>query len=190
MQKWLYADKKGFSLIEVLIATTILAISIVAGLTAYISGEKYVKAARTRDAAYMILTQEAEELLSMDFNYLSGQSYYSFSFDGTGANLNKTGSNVIISCDPNDLLSNAPYKAAHFDPHGLKGAIRVYISKVNGSNDNLLDVKIVLCYQIDNVIVGEDKNLNGSLEIVEDSDSDGEIDSPLTLNMSISRIGV
>ena len=56
---------------------------------------------------------------------------------------------------------------------------------VDDSNPELLKVTISVCWKQGNIVVGEDKNLNGSLDTGEDANSNGIIDSPVELTTLI-----
>ncbi len=67
-----------------------------------------------------------------------------------------------------------------FNVSGLDGIGRVDATYVAGSNNNLIDIRVVICWrQGRNRIIGEDKNLNGNLDPGEDvNPANGRLDSP------------
>ncbi len=193
--------QRAFTLLEVMISSAILVSAIIAGFAVYMSGAKHVKIAQERDNAYFVLQQMGESLLNIDFDYLLNRAnsnhMFSFAFDGTGDNQSKQGEDVITNKNPGDLLDHTPYIKEHFDPHGLKGSVFVYLNVVPGSENNLIDAHIVLCYESNGQVLGEDKNLNAWQDWGEDTNSNGHIDSSIDssgnclfeLDLSISRIG-
>ena len=56
---------------------------------------------------------------------------------------------------------------------------------VDDSNPELLKVTISVCWKQGNTVVGEDTNLNGSLDAGEDVNGNGIIDSPVELTTLI-----
>jgi hypothetical protein len=58
---------------------------------------------------------------------------------------------------------------------------------VNDDNPELLNVTISVCWRQGNRIIGEDLNLNGSLDTGEDINGNGIIDSPVQLNTLIAN---
>lgn len=81
-----------------------------------------------------------------------------------------------------------------FTPAGLDGRGRITASYVTGSNNNLIDVRIAICWrQKGGRIIGEDNGrtggtaLDGILNGGEDLNGNGLIDSPCVLSTAISR---
>ncbi|MBU3933384.1 MAG: prepilin-type N-terminal cleavage/methylation domain-containing protein [Candidatus Omnitrophica bacterium] len=70
-----------------------------------------------------------------------------------------------------------------FNVSGLDGIGRVDATYVAGSNNNLIDTRVVICWrQGRNRIIGEDINLNGNLDAGEDvNPTNGSLDSPAQL---------
>lgn len=72
-----------------------------------------------------------------------------------------------------------------FNPFGLTGKGKVY---VDSSNAELLVIKIVVSWQDKyGRIIGEDLDLDGSLDGGEDADGDTQLSSPVTLISMITR---
>jgi prepilin-type N-terminal cleavage/methylation domain-containing protein len=58
---------------------------------------------------------------------------------------------------------------------------------VNSSTADIMTIDIPVCWRsIMNRVIGEDQNLNGVLDVGEDTDSDGKIGSPVTLSTIIT----
>ncbi len=56
---------------------------------------------------------------------------------------------------------------------------------INNSNQEFLEVTVSVCWKQRNRIIGEDTNLNGSLDAGEDLNNNGIIDSPAQLTTRI-----
>lgn len=78
-------------------------------------------------------------------------------------------------------------KETPFSITGLNGMGCVYaeqLPKISGgveirpSDEQLIRMKVVVCYREKNRIIGEDANLNGVLDAGEDDNENGELDSP------------
>ncbi|MDP2653791.1 MAG: prepilin-type N-terminal cleavage/methylation domain-containing protein [Candidatus Omnitrophota bacterium] len=60
---------------------------------------------------------------------------------------------------------------------------------IDSSTADLLQVDVVVCWRgKDGRVIGEDKNLNGTLDTGEDADGDGKIGSSATLSTMIARM--
>lgn len=72
-----------------------------------------------------------------------------------------------------------------FDLTGITGKGRIYI---DSSNAELLQIKVVVSWRDKySRVVGEDKNLNGSLDSGEDANGNGQLNSPVELVSMITR---
>ena len=79
----------------------------------------------------------------------------------------------------------ADYNNVPFNVTGLTGK---GVSYVDDTNPDLLEVTVTVCWRQKNGrIIGEDTNLNGQLDAGEDKDSDGQIDSIVTLVTMIAK---
>ena len=59
---------------------------------------------------------------------------------------------------------------------------------VDSSNAELLTVQVSICWRNRlNRVIGEDKNLNGTLDAGEDENTNGKIDSPVTMMTMVTR---
>ena len=72
-----------------------------------------------------------------------------------------------------------------FNLTNLTGKGVIYI---DSSNTDLLNVQITVCWQEqDGRVIGEDKDLSGTLAVSEDTDGNGKISSPVALISLIAR---
>lgn len=150
--------KKGFTLIEVLIASVIIVVAILAILSTLIHCFDLQETSKNLGLAMSVARAKIEEMRNADFTTL------------------------IVNY-------NGPFEVT-----GLNGKGRVDASYVAGSNNNLIDVRIAICWrQKGGRIIGEDNGaglgipLDGILHNDEDADGDGEIDSPCTVVTSIAN---
>mgnify|MGYP000973970167 CR=1 FL=1 len=75
------------------------------------------------------------------------------------------------------------YNNTNFTFSGINGRGVVY---VNNSNAHLLQIKVVFCWKQPNGrIMGEDRNLNGALNLGEDANGNGQIDSYVQITTNI-----
>jgi len=74
--------------------------------------------------------------------------------------------------------NNHIFDVSGFAPYEAKGV--VYVEREGGRND-LLRVRVVICFRAGRRIVGEDLDLDGVLDAGEDVNGNGRIDSPVEL---------
>lgn len=71
------------------------------------------------------------------------------------------------------------YNGASFNPDGFRLGEAKGTVFINNSNPSLLQVFVSASWKTrSNRVIGEDSNLNGSLDMGEDSNSNGRLDSP------------
>lgn len=88
----------------------------------------------------------------------------------------------IRNHDYDSIVSD--YDGSTFDPPGLNGKGKVYV----GGSAELLEIEIVVCWQDKyNRIIGEDKDLDGVLDVGEDIDGNSKISSPVTVVTGLTR---
>jgi type II secretory pathway pseudopilin PulG len=76
------------------------------------------------------------------------------------------------------------YQQKTFPIQGLDGIV---LTQVDNKNPQLLGVSIQCFWRSKGRVIGEDKNLNGSLDKDEDQNNNGKLDSPVTLLTMISK---
>ncbi len=144
-------SEKGFSLIEVLVASAVLVFAFAGMLATYVSlfalsdiSEKYLMANNA-------LQTEMEKIRLTDFSAIASLDGTTFTVDGM---------------DAGDAVGRIE--------------ITDYTLRSN-PKETLRKVRLVVCFRHKGqIIVGEDKNLNGSLDAGEDvSPHNGRMDSPV-----------
>jgi prepilin-type N-terminal cleavage/methylation domain-containing protein len=72
------------------------------------------------------------------------------------------------------------YNAAHFDPNGFRAADAEGAISITNTDPALLEVHVSVSWRTrSNMVIGEDKNLNGILDSGEDlAPANGKLDSP------------
>lgn len=87
--------------------------------------------------------------------------------------------------------ASLPPEALNFDLSGFSANdARGYydFECMSGYDDCLLYIRLTACWRDgNNRIIGEDVNLDGVLEVAEDTDTDGVVDSPAELVTLVSR---
>lgn len=104
--------------------------------------------------------------------------------------LKNTGFETLLSAGYDPQTENP--KINLFSTASLANSSGVYyVKKMIDSQgqtlDDLLEIEVVVCFKIGNRFIGEDKNLNSSLDGLEDSDSNHRISSPITLRTLVRQ---
>lgn len=81
-------------------------------------------------------------------------------------------------------LNGTTFDLSGFGPNNAKGVIEV--TDITGYAD-LKRVRIIACFKSRARVIGEDTNLNGILNIGEDANNNGRIDSPAELITLIAK---
>lgn len=139
----------GFTLIEVLITTAVLVVAILSTLGLF----SYSLSLTEEDRDLTIAQHEAERWMEE----ISGMDYVT---------LRTTYTN-------NGALRQTPFTIS-----GLTGKGVVYAEELPGAVNMLMRIKVVVCYRQKNRIIGEDTDFDGILDGNEDTDGNGELDSP------------
>ncbi|HOY09200.1 MAG TPA: hypothetical protein PLB05_03890 [Candidatus Omnitrophota bacterium] len=75
------------------------------------------------------------------------------------------------------------------DTFNLSQVTGIGVITMDASNTKLLKIRIVACWRNQNGrVIGEDKNLNGTLDAGEDLDGNGLIDSPAVIESYVARL--
>lgn len=142
--------RKGFTIIEMLIALAVLIVAISSILVTYMACFMLIDTIKNINIATNAAQGMVEEIRSSTF---------------TDAVTNYNGLNFTV----NDIPSSM----------GV-----VYI---DDTNPELLEVTVSVCWRQRNRVIGEDANLNGSLDTGEDANGNGIIDSPVELTTRIAN---
>ncbi len=180
-----YTNKKGISLVETLMAVGIFAIFATTFFIEMLSFDKFEGIAFYKTTATKIVVSEMEILNSTSFNQL-----LNIANNYGGKFALKIQNGVISAADSNSqyIINNLITAQNKMQvPPNITGTIYVYIDKVPNSYDYLLDIYVSMSFKVPNkqIIIGEDKNLNGILELAEDVNGNGKSDSPISLSTSI-----
>lgn len=161
-------DNGGFTLTEVLIATVVLVVAVVSMLGLFTHSLALTEAQGASTIAQYVAEEEMEEILGLE--YTNGQGIKQLY---TNINANNDGlwreTNLNLA-DPN--MSGTVY-AEEIDTTAIL--------------NRLMRIKVVVCYRHKNRIIGEDNGsggggaLNGALDGTEDTNGNGELDSPCQL---------
>lgn len=149
--------KKGFTLVEVLIAAAILAVIIVGMIQIFIYSSTAAALAGSKTLAVVSAQNKLEEIRNYSFSLIASD----YASDG--------------------VIGHT------FIPQDIDGVGVVYVS---ADNPSLLVVRAVVCWRDKRGrIIGEDLNLNGSLDEGEDvlGGTDGEIDSIVSITTRIAK---
>ncbi|MBU1086987.1 MAG: type II secretion system GspH family protein [Candidatus Omnitrophica bacterium] len=145
--------KKGFTLVEVLVSTAIMAIAITSTLQILM---------------YLLQMNESNQNSVTCMNTVQGymDEMKNVLYDDIVGNYNGLQFTV-------DDLTN----------RGVRHSGIIYAAEIQPPF--LTDVKVVICWENRNRIIGEDTNLNGSLDAGEDKNGNGMIDSPTMIEGTV-----
>jgi prepilin-type N-terminal cleavage/methylation domain-containing protein len=146
-------DRKGFTLIEILMATMIMALAI---------GGTF------QTITYLMQLNEANENVVLSSNALEG--------------LMDEIRNVDFA-DVKTVYNGNQFSLNELTAKGVRHSGIVTVTDLEP--DMLLRVKIVVSWEQRGRVIGEDRNLNGILEIGEDTNGNGELDSPCMIEAAI-----
>lgn len=140
-------NSKGFTLIEVMLATAFLVIVLSGLLATYISCFELISLSRNLSFATNAAQMKIEEI--RDYPFSQTHSDY----------------------------DNTTFTVSEISPGNSRGVVYV-----NNSNPELLLITVSVCWsQRANRIIGEDLDLDGILDLGEDTNANNIIDSPAQL---------
>lgn len=158
---------RGFSLIEILLAAAILTFALCAILAAFISCLMLSSTSKNVNIATNVALEIAEQIRSSPFTDVRD-------------------SLLVINGQPfTETFPDSDIYRCSFPVAVLpSNMVTVY---VDTNNPELLEVTISACWKQGNRIIGEDRNLNGTLEAGEDSNNNDLIDSPVQVVTRIAN---
>ena len=161
--------KKGFVLIEVLLATAIAAFAICGILLMYIVGMDLIRTSKNASIATSAAQGIMEKIRNTPFTDIPNMiiDVNGISYSPIVVNTNLT--RWSFPLPGNNLPTNR---------------CAVY---VNDTDPEFLLVTISVCWRQGNRIVGEDINLNGALDAGEDANGNGIIDSTVELVTQVAN---
>lgn len=146
-------NNSGFTLLEVMVTTLVLVVAIATSLSIFTYSLALTESVKQLTNAQYQVERQVEQIRAMD--YLDVRN----NFTNNGA-LRST----VMAITNNQNLSGT-----------------IYANELPGAANNLLRVKVVVCYAQRKRIMGEDANFNGVLDAGEDANGNGELDSPCQL---------
>jgi prepilin-type N-terminal cleavage/methylation domain-containing protein len=161
--------KRGFTMIELMLAVAILAFTITAILVGYVNCSVLTEHNRKFAQAMNIAREFIEERVKAVYSW--DPTIFGEWWDNGG--------NSSTTFIPNDSLK---------DHWNLDGSAVIYMDNLIMPSGNLIHIKVIVCWRDRNGrVVGEDKNLNASVDVGEDINGNGQLDSPVTLETTVAR---
>ncbi len=148
---------EGFTLVEVLLAATILAVALCGFLLTYLHMFTFTDLIRDADLAESALRAKAEEIKNMNFD------------------------NLLLANGPFNLTDYGFPSYAQ-----SRGSVQI-TPNFAGYTGALTKVRITATYLSRNRTIGEDVNFNGILESVEDKNNNTRLDSSMEMVTLISE---
>lgn len=161
-------NNSGFTIVEVMVATLILTLAVLSMLGLFTRSMALVESQGASVKAQFEMQRKIEEILSMEYT----------------APVPSPGEGILEVYTDNGALQETPFA---LDAPELAGSGTVYANELAGMTDplnRLMEIKVVVCYQYRNAIIGEDDGsgggtaLNGVLDGTEDANGNNELDSP------------
>jgi len=150
-------NRKGFALIEMLLATAIAAFAVCGILLMYVAGMDLIRTSKNASMATSAAEGLIERMRSTSFPKIA----------------------LTPAQDPDG------FKDMLFTVNGIPNSMgRVY---VDDTDPEFLLVTISVCWRQGNRIIGEDLNLNGQLDAGEDTNGSGIIDSTVELVTQVAN---
>ncbi len=156
-------QKKGFTLVELMLAGVILTVALVGLLGSYLLSFNLNETAKNMTSATYAIEQQIEEIRDSNFNLIFNDY-----------------NNTVFRVNDAALLAGNPVQISFTPNFETAGSVRV-----DNSDPNLLKITVSMCWRQQNDrIIGEDNGrgggiaLNGMLDGAEDADGDNIIDSP------------
>ena len=147
MTKNNFKTRRGFTLIEVMVAAVVFILAFVGILISYLKCLELNEFAKNSSLAVSVSQSRLEKI----------------------KNIRNKPFNQI----------KATYNNVTFTSNELTG---IGVSYIDDSNPKLLKITVTFCWQQSNRrVIGEDQNLNGQLNVNEDKNANGILDSPTTL---------
>ena len=166
-------NKSGFTIVEVMVATLILTLAVLSMLGLFTRSMALVESQGSSVKAQFEMERQMEEILSMEYTSPT------------------TGDGVLEVYTNDGAWQETPFA---LEAPELVGSGTVYANELPGMADPLnrmMRIKVVVCYQHRNTIIGEDDGsgggnaLNGVLDGTEDANGNNELDSPCQIETAV-----
>lgn len=146
----------GFTIVEVLIATVVLTVALVSILGLFTYSLALTESQESLTIAQYEAQRQLETIKADDYSTIRA------SYTDSGA-----------------IQEN------QFTLTDSTGMGAVYAEELPDSSNRLMRIKVVVCYQQKNRVIGEDRDLDGILDNGEDANGNGELDSPAQIETVI-----
>jgi len=164
---------RGFTLAEVLLAIGILGFALCGILATYLASFNLASISKNTNIAASASQGVIEQIRATPFTTLSDKAQPQIRLNGNFYNLINVATNRwALTFTVNNMPANM----------GI-----VYIDIDNPDAPKILTATVSVCWQQGNRTLGEDLNLNGSLNSGEDLNGNGIIDSPMELITQITN---
>lgn len=165
--------KSGFTLAEVLLAVGILGFALCGILATYLASFNLVSISKNTNIAASASQGVIEQIRATPFTTLSDKVQPQIRLNGNFYNLTNVATNRwALTFSVNNMPANM----------GV-----AYIDIDNATAPKILTATVSVCWRQGNRVLGEDVNLNGSLNSGEDTNGNGIIDSPMELITQIAN---
>lgn len=173
LQSVKFHSQNGFTIAEVLLAVAILAFALCGILATYLASFNLVSISKNTNIAASAAQGVIEQARATPFTTLADRLQPQIRLNGNFYNLTNVATNRwALTFTVNNMPANM----------GV-----VYIDIDNATNPKILTATVSVCWRQGNRVLGEDANLNGSLNSGEDANGNGIIDSPMELITQIAN---
>ena len=173
MNKWMHNANRGLTLIELLLGMLLLvggATALLLSMNGTMATTQYLSEFHT---AMNAAQGELEQLEATDFNALAAAPEYAQARRPPGGPMGQCISmSGALSCVDDVLLPG--------------GRLIIQIQSPDPSGE-LLDLHVAACWTSRGRRIGEDQNCDGQLDPAEDLNTNGWVDSPVTVSTRIAR---
>ena len=177
-------DRNGFGLTEVLVSVGIFSI-VTAALFMQMNGfTKFEAVSFGLNTAKDVALGEIELLENAQFKDLK------YIAENGGGFSYRVKNQVIYpgAFTTYDITNKSAIHNKMEFPNNFEGSVFVELNEVPGSHNNLLSVRVAVCYRAGSgIVVGEDQNLNGKIDGGEDANGNGKLDSPVVFETAINN---
>ena len=164
-----HSPKKGFVLLELLLATAIAAFAVCGILLVYIVGMDLIKTSKNASIATSAAQGVLEEIRNTPFTNIPSMIF------------------VVNGTNYPSIVVNANLTRWSFPLPVNNLPTNKCVVYVDDTDPEFLLVTISVCWRQGSRIIGEDLNLNGALDAGEDTNGNGIIDSTVELVTQVAN---